>query len=394
MILKDIDQIGEIDLQALIDNVVLEGKTIEYKQLLPGNSDSDKKEFLADVSSFANAEGGDLIYGIAENSSTKVPTELKGLDIAVPDKELLRLENIIRDGLSPRLLFVKFKFLTLQNSKKALVIRVSQSWIKPHRVIFGGHDKFYSRSSNGKYPLDVTELRNIFILSDTINERIRRFKEERVSRIYSDDTPVPFYDNKSKIVLHLVPLITFSSTQRYDIDKIALKPSQLQQICGHGFNSKYNLEGFITYTGSSTQRSASYTQLYRNGIIEAVDGVLIRPHGEDLFIPSIAYEEKLITALWHYFQVMKIIGVEPPVLIFLTLLGVKGYRMYVNPGTLAWPSDFGPISNDILMLPEIIVENYDVETHTILKSSFDAIWNACGFPASRNYNDKGEWVGK
>ena len=37
----------EEDLQALVDNSVLECKTIEYKQALPSNSDSDKKEFLA-----------------------------------------------------------------------------------------------------------------------------------------------------------------------------------------------------------------------------------------------------------------------------------------------------------------------------------------------------------
>ena len=70
MISKNIDQIIENDLKALIDNSVLEGKTIEYKQSLPSNSDSDKKEFLADISSFANASGGDLIYGIIENRNT------------------------------------------------------------------------------------------------------------------------------------------------------------------------------------------------------------------------------------------------------------------------------------------------------------------------------------
>lgn len=61
MISKGIEQITEEDLQNLIGNSVSERKTIEYKQTLPGNSDSDKKEFLADVSSFANASSGDLI---------------------------------------------------------------------------------------------------------------------------------------------------------------------------------------------------------------------------------------------------------------------------------------------------------------------------------------------
>jgi hypothetical protein len=43
----------------LVDNQVSEHKTIEYKEALLGNADGDKKEFLADVSSFANESGGD-----------------------------------------------------------------------------------------------------------------------------------------------------------------------------------------------------------------------------------------------------------------------------------------------------------------------------------------------
>jgi len=93
MIPKNLDQITEKDLQTLIDNSVLERKTIEYKQLLPSNSDSDKKEFLADVSSFANASGGDLIFGIVQNKETGVPEKLEGLDIKNPDQEVLRLDN-------------------------------------------------------------------------------------------------------------------------------------------------------------------------------------------------------------------------------------------------------------------------------------------------------------
>ncbi len=61
----------EEDLQALVDNSVLECKTIEYKQALPSNSESGKKEFLADVSSFANASGGDLIYGVSESKGNR-----------------------------------------------------------------------------------------------------------------------------------------------------------------------------------------------------------------------------------------------------------------------------------------------------------------------------------
>ncbi|MCK5240903.1 ATP-binding protein [bacterium] len=50
----------------MISNQIQESRTIEYKESLPGNSDQDKREFLADISSFANAAGGDLLYGITK----------------------------------------------------------------------------------------------------------------------------------------------------------------------------------------------------------------------------------------------------------------------------------------------------------------------------------------
>jgi len=103
MIPKDIDDIKEEDLQTLVNNSVSERKTIEYKQSLPKDSDSDKKEFLADISSFANASGGDIILGMAEDKNTGAPKSLDGLSIENPDQETLRLESIIRDGIEPRI---------------------------------------------------------------------------------------------------------------------------------------------------------------------------------------------------------------------------------------------------------------------------------------------------
>ena len=41
-----LESIDEGTLQGLVSDKVAEGKTIEYKQALPGNSDSEKKEFL------------------------------------------------------------------------------------------------------------------------------------------------------------------------------------------------------------------------------------------------------------------------------------------------------------------------------------------------------------
>ena len=48
----------------IVRGLKAEGRTLDYKRTLPGSTDEEKREFLADVSSFANAAGGDIVYGI------------------------------------------------------------------------------------------------------------------------------------------------------------------------------------------------------------------------------------------------------------------------------------------------------------------------------------------
>ena len=93
---KPLESITEADLQSLVADKIPEGKTIEYKRSLPDSTYESKKEFLADISSLANAAGGHLIIGIEEDNGT--PSDLCGLSNIDPDAEILRLENLIRDS--------------------------------------------------------------------------------------------------------------------------------------------------------------------------------------------------------------------------------------------------------------------------------------------------------
>ena len=146
--------------------------------------------------------------------------------------------------------------------------------------------------------MDVTELKIAFNLSETITERIRRFREDRISKIFANETPVPFYYN-AKIVLHIIPIISFNPAQRYELNKITSHSEKLEPMVQFGFHSRHNLDGFLTYSGGREEKSHSYVQLFRNGVIEAVEGLLLEPYhkGERLIIPSVAYEKELISSL-------------------------------------------------------------------------------------------------
>ncbi|VVB96997.1 Putative DNA-binding domain protein [uncultured archaeon] len=385
------ESIEENTLRNLVDNQVPESKTIDYKEALIGNSDSDKREFLADVSSFANASGGYLIFGIRELSG--VPVELCGLQNINADSEILRIESIIRDGIEPRIPGVSIRAVPLQNHRWAIVIRIPRSWGSPHMVTLKlrGHERFFSRYSAGKYPLDVSELKAAFLLSETISERIRNFRVERLSKIVAEETPVKLND-VPKIVLHIIPISAFDSTTRFDLSPIAHDSSYLPPINTSGWNHRYNFDGFLTYGQFTESTSAhSYSQIFRNGIIEAVEASMLNPERNKRFIPSVAYERELLSALPRYLSSQRQLGVETPLIIMLSILGIFGYTLAINRSRFPF-ADSHPIDRNTLLIPEILLERFDSDLAEIMKPAFDSVWNAAGWPRSMNYNETGQWI--
>ncbi len=386
---KQVEDITEVDLQKLIDEERIEKKVLEYKSELPGNNDSDKKEFLADISSFANAIGGDLFYGVIENRETGKPEKLEGIDIKNVDQEILRLDQIIRDGIEPNISSssINIQEIQLENSKYVLIIRINKSWMGPHRVSFKAWDRFYTRSTNGKYRFDVQELRSAFILSETIVEKIKQFKEKRISDIYSNNLPIPFYASP-KIALHLIPMSAFNPRHNYDLKQLSLY--DIQPIDSTRFNKRYNIDGLLTYSSfPGKNRSFSYVQLYRNGIIEAVNSFLLWSESDDKIIPISAVERVLIEAVQRYIEVYRKFNIETPVFLFLTLIKVKDY-VFPKDRKLSIYEVF-PIDRDIIQIPEIFIEDYNFNPPQLLKPIFDSIWNACGFERSFNYTVDGVW---
>ena len=443
MISKKIEEIKESDLQSLIDNKVLEGKTIEYKRELPNNSDSSKKEFLADVTSFANSSGGDLIFGIEQDNQTGDPKKPYGIEIENADKEKLRLDDIIRTGIEPRILSVSIQAIPLKNSKFAFIIRIPKSWNGPHRVILGGHAKFYARNSSGKYEMDVDELRVAFNLSETLTDRIRNFRLDRIAKIQVNETPVPL-GSPHRVVLHLIHCNAFNPSVKFDVNSIyPSRHDKLPLIYRSTLNGRYNLDGLFTYSNADDGKHSAYTQLYRNGIIEAVDAQMLAPRERNgiilKYIAYVVFEEKLIQATTRYLymttyiiahkirlskrlscrlvrhpswkkdsrqagmtqhaqklmtlciNLMSELAIEPPIFIFLSLLNVKDYTI---PGDIYNRFSTGPIDRDLLLLPAEIIESYGVETANILKPLFDLVWNACGEPRSLNFDENGNWIAK
>jgi hypothetical protein len=380
-----LDEITEDHLRRLIATQAAESLHVEYKRETYGANDDQRREFLADVSSFANAAGGDLIIGM---------TAAKGIPTGVHpftgdgEAERLRLEQIARDGLHPRILNLHTRAVLLAGGGFVVVVRVPKSYHPPHRIIFKNSARFWARSSAGKYEPNVEELRRIFTEAPLLAERARAFRIERTARIGARETPVGLLDG-GNLVLHVVPFAAFDFGQSLSLDEVSTHPNEFAPIGGSTRDYQITFDGFLTASNAEglSKPQRAYVQVFRSGAVEAVTSSLSR--GKDsnfLILPYI--QSWIITYARKYAASLQMFGAEPPFAIMASLVDVRGKRLLQDFLENAYPEDFPSmvLSRDQYHFVESIFENVpqdDKDAGKQLKATLDHLANAAGLPSSR-----------
>ena len=377
----NIDDISESDLLDQIEAGVPEGILVDYKRDPYGRTDADVREFLKDISSFANTSGGHLIVGMDEASG--IPTTISPLT-GDADQELQRLENIARDGLEPRIAGLRMRAVPVGGGF-VILVRVPRSWQPPHRVSARGSNRIYGRNSAGAYEYSVEELRVVFTASATALDRIRAFRAERLAKIDSGEAMVPLVQNCGRLVLHVVPVSAFGVGSQIDLARAFTVQEELRPMNSMGRNSRINFDGFCN-SYSSDQGCWSYTQLFRNGAIEAVKvRVLTDLHDGDLYVPTLDFDKWIFEVLPSYLTALQKLDVPPPVVLMITLQGVRGARLGVGERWTTF-EDRPIIDRAVLELPEILIESYgpSVDYQRAARPAFDALWNTGGYAQSKH----------
>ena len=236
--------------------------------------------------------------------------------------------------------------------------------------------------------MNVDELRQAFTLSDRIEQSIRGFRRERLRDIDANNTVVPIR-SVGRIVLHLIPLSAAVSRESIPLEQLKQQRDLLLPI-GDGGSPRINLDGFLFHSGDDGNGfTSAYTQLYRNGTIEAVRTV--PPRSQEKNIPSMWYEKELIDAVGRYLSAQRGLNVQPPVYLFLGLTGVRDYRFGVSREHFGGEDRLD--RNDI-EIGEVGLKDLAEPPAKILRPVFDQVWQAFGFDRSYNFDENGNWVGQ
>lgn len=100
-------------------------------------------------------------------------------------------------------------------------------------------------------------------------------------------------------------------------------------------------------------------------------------------------ESSVLARFTKYREFWSLVGAAPPILVGLTLSGVKGWKVL---GGLNASSDLdATLDRDVVSTPEVVLSDFAIPADVVLRPLFDFVWNGGGWSGSPNYRD-GRWV--
>jgi len=232
MLGKDIGRMSDAELSAaaksLIESREPESLRLDYKETLGVSKDSEKKELAKDVSSFANEQGGALIYGVPEEREGDLPRPkpLAECGIDIDSRLPEQIENILISTVQPPLHALRIRPIDIPEiaPKQLLMIHHPESYWKPHMVEGYQVRRYYRRGNFRAVEMNEREVEAAYLARESARSHTRDF------------LATASFGNHSGIVLRAVAC----PVARGQFREMMLHPS-ISNWLSHRFPSSLNL---------------------------------------------------------------------------------------------------------------------------------------------------------
>lgn len=222
-------------LKEFVSLQIQEGLYLDYKkELTTPFNDAAKREFLKDVSAFANSAGGLLVIGCREPAD-HLSAEDQIVGVADGPKWASTLENMASASIDPKIPGLLFHVVDVGADKYCILVYVPQSLARPHMVVHTGHRAFYSRSSESTFPMSTHEIRQAVLSAASAVESAKQLEMVRLEIVkerHGTERPL--------ILLQAIPLI--NSDQAWDV----LSGDFRKLAQGNDRFHKYSWQNFVS----------------------------------------------------------------------------------------------------------------------------------------------------
>lgn len=384
MSLFDMKNITSLQLQELIDNKVFENKELEYKDYSFADGkipDKQKDKFMKEIAAFANTNGGTIIIGMQENED-RLPINLSGAGLSMGefDNWLSSFRQLVLSRIRPHLHGIECVPVEISDSNIAIVIYVPKSYARPHSFWDGNKDEFFMRYANGITYMDIDDLRKEFLYANSIQDKIRQFRRDRISMIAANEC-IGDLGNKAKMIFHIIPEWSFELGNRVDLEFFRGN-SRFRPIYGSGWDYRFNADGYCIYKREhNTNVIKGYTQVFHNGIFEAVEIELMSENGKKKVYEWSQTQLACIGALIDYGEIMESLHIPKPWHILATIINAKDYV-----ANFGWNEVSSPVERNLIYsLDGLCTE--EIQIKTALRPVFDSLSNAFGFAKSNAFSN-------
>jgi hypothetical protein len=376
---KDFDSIKLNDISDSLSSLINENRAFELKRQLNLNNDKDKKEFLCDIASFANSDGGDILLGACEIEG------LIGLELISIDQQILQIESIINSGINPRVSY-RIKSFKMENGNHAILIRIQSTAYKPHMVVQDQYYRFYIRNEAGKTQMDYLQIKHAFLGQEMQTNRMDQYVLQRTSEIISGNEPIKL-TNYPMVIFHMIPIVNFLENIPFQYNWRLYEGNSFQPFSN--LTNHVNIIKRHTFNGYLlTLDNESFVEVKRNGVIEAVGTKVLCKYSNEVdnkFFAITSVEEELLVGFMRYIQLFIEIGLDFPALIYLNIYGLKDFEV----------PTFENSKNSInhLAFNSLLVEENEPNIPIIFKPWFDMLYQAFGRSGTTSYNSNGYFKG-
>ena len=156
---KRVSEISPEEIELLLTNKTPEDGMLDFKRESYSRSDGDTKEFLKDIVSFANADGGYIIIGMDETNHCA-----SGL-CSVPQaiEEAGRLRDLCLQCIKPRIYDLEILPKSIPSAEvEIIVIHIPESVGGPFMVTQKDNTYFCRRYQDRKKPMSYEEIEDAF----------------------------------------------------------------------------------------------------------------------------------------------------------------------------------------------------------------------------------------
>ena len=326
----------------------------------------------------ANADGGDIVYGMEELDGCAVA--LVPITTDDPDAASRRLLQVLDAGLEPRVPGVTLRHVEVEKGY-ILLVRVHASYDGPHCIRMNANRRFVTRNGTTTADMTYDQIRSAFDRTATLAERARQLIAERREAISARRTPTPILKGPV-FALHLVPLAGIA--ERRIVNLRDVYQTTFTNFIGNdwgGGSRTFNFDGLTVHQGGDHEDGHySYVHIFRTGALEAARLAggkrrLDQNGPERSIVWSLDMSKYFYATASQFLRALKGWGYSGPALLGLALLDVQGYELGI--GDVFHRFSRGTADRPSLTPPEVWLNSIDREDiDDALRSSLDIIWQA------------------